>query len=145
MIMKINNQLPKKRKKYLNTKKFLKCLFCFPLAKVRFMVQANDKSKRASKQQAADLVDKEQDDDVRRSIKRSNLVRQKEFKKMKKNQKRTGEHIDFFKFIQLKIAFFSLEKTVASLGDALDSMVRLTTTSSNKSNNDSYNFETDFV
>ena len=54
------------------------------------MVQANDKSKRASKQQAADLADKEQDDDVRRSIKRSNLVRQKEFKKMKKNQKRTG-------------------------------------------------------
>lgn len=110
------------------------------------MVQANDKSKRASKQQAADLADKEQDDDVRRSIKRSNLVRQKEFKKMKKNQKRTGEHTSTFSnsFSRKSISIF-LEKTVASLGDALDSMVRLTTTSSNKSNDDSYNFETDFV
>ncbi|CAF0854310.1 unnamed protein product [Rotaria sp. Silwood1] len=92
--------------------------------KVRFMVQANDKTKRLSKQQAADLVDKEHDNEVRRSIKRSNLVRQQEFKKIKKNQKRT-------------------EKSVSNLGDALDSIIRLTT--SNNSTDDSYNFQTDFV
>ena len=55
------------------------------------MVQANDKTKRLSKQQAADLVDKEHDNEIRRSIKRSNLVRQQEFKKMKKNQKKSGK------------------------------------------------------
>jgi len=93
--------------------------------KVRFMVQANDKTKRLSKQQAADLADKEEDDEVRRSVKRSNLVRQQEFKKMKKNQKRT-------------------EKSVANLGDALDSIIRLTTSTKN-STDDSYNFQTDFV
>ncbi|CAF3407287.1 unnamed protein product [Rotaria sp. Silwood1] len=92
--------------------------------KVRFMVQANDKTKRLSKQQAADLADKEHDNEVRRSIKRSNLVRQQEFKKIKKNQKRT-------------------EKSVSNLGDALDSIIRLTT--SNNSTDDSYNFQTDFV
>lgn len=54
------------------------------------MVQANDKTKHLSKQQAANLVDKEHDNEIRRSIKRSNLVRQQEFKKLKKNQKRTG-------------------------------------------------------
>jgi len=53
------------------------------------MVQASDKTKRLSKQQAADLVDKEHDNEIRRSVKRSNLVRQQEFKKMKKNQKKT--------------------------------------------------------
>jgi hypothetical protein len=62
------------------------CLF----GKVRFTVQVNDRSKHLSKQQAADLADKEHNDDIRRSIKRSNLVRQQDFKKMKKNQKRTG-------------------------------------------------------
>jgi nuclear GTP-binding protein len=91
--------------------------------KVRFMVQVTDKSKRLSKQQASDLVDKEHNNDIRRSVKRSNLVRQQEFKKMKKNQKRT-------------------EKSVSNLGDALDSMVRLTTTTTT---DDSYNFQTDFV
>jgi phage terminase Nu1 subunit (DNA packaging protein) len=43
-----------------------------------------------SKQRAADLADKQQDDEVRRSIKKSNLTRQQEFKKIKKNQKKTG-------------------------------------------------------
>ena len=39
-----------------------------------------------------------------------------------------------------------LEKSVSNLGDALDSIIRLTTTK-NKSNDgdDSYNFQTDFV
>ncbi|CAF2427044.1 unnamed protein product [Rotaria sp. Silwood2] len=92
--------------------------------KVRFMVQVNDKTKRLSKQQAADLADKEHDNDIRRSIKRSNLVRQQEFKKNKKNQKRT-------------------EKSVSDLGDALDSIIRLTT--AKNSTDDSYNFQTDFV
>ncbi|CAF0744110.1 unnamed protein product [Rotaria sordida] len=92
--------------------------------KVRFMVQVNDKTKRLSKQQAADLADKEHDNEIQRSIKRSNLVRQQEFKKLKKHQKRT-------------------EKSVSNLGDALDSIIRLTTSSN--SNDDSYNFQTDFV
>jgi nuclear GTP-binding protein len=70
------------------------------LFQVRFTVQINDKSKRLSKQQAADLVDKEHDNDIRRSIKRSNLVRQQEFKKMKKNQKRTGnEHFQIIRIL----------------------------------------------
>lgn len=95
--------------------------------KVRFLVQANDKSEQVSKKEAADLADKERDAEVRRSVKRSNLARQQEFKKKKKNQKRT-------------------EKSVSNLGDALDSIIRLTTTK-NKSNDgdDSYNFQTDFV
>ena len=59
--------------------------------KVRFLVQANDKSEQLSKKEAADLADKERDAEVRRSVKRSNLSRQQEFKKKKKNQKRTGE------------------------------------------------------
>jgi len=61
------------------------------LIKVRFTVQIKDRTKRLSKQQAADLVDKEHDNEIRRSVKRSNLTRQQEFKKMKKNQKRTGK------------------------------------------------------
>ncbi|CAF1240035.1 unnamed protein product [Adineta steineri] len=93
--------------------------------KVRFTVKANDKKKHLSKKQAADLVDKEYNGDIRKSIKRSNLTRQQEFKKMKKNKKRT-------------------EKSMENLGDALDSIIRLTTTSKN-SNDDSYNFQTDFV
>jgi hypothetical protein len=60
------------------------------------MVQVTDKSKRLSKQQASDLVDKEHNNDIRRSVKRSNLVRQQEFKKMKKNQKRTGKKYFLF-------------------------------------------------
>lgn len=54
------------------------------------MIQTEDKTKRLSKQQAADLVDKEHDTEIRRLVKRSNLVRQQEFKKNKKNKKRTG-------------------------------------------------------
>ncbi len=61
------------------------------LIKVRFTVQIKDRTKRLSKQQAADLADKEHDNEIRRSVKRSNLTRQQEFKKMKKNQKRTGK------------------------------------------------------
>lgn len=60
------------------------------------MVQTTDKSKRLSKQQAADLAEKEEDNETRRSVKRSNLVRQQEFKKLKKNQKRTGKRTVFF-------------------------------------------------
>jgi hypothetical protein len=60
------------------------------------MVQVTDKSKRLSKQQASDLADKEHNNDIRRSVKRSNLVRQQEFKKMKKNQKRTGKKYFLF-------------------------------------------------
>lgn len=53
-------------------------------------MEVTDKSKRLSKQQAADLADKEHDNEIRKSIKRSNLTRQQEFKKMKKNQKKAG-------------------------------------------------------
>jgi hypothetical protein len=67
--------------------------------KVRFTVQVKDRAKRLSKKQAADLADKEHDGDIRRSIKRSNLVRQKEFKKMKKNQKKTGKTKRHFVFL----------------------------------------------
>lgn len=62
------------------------------------MVQTNDKSKQVSKQQAADLVDREHDIEIRRSVKQSNLARKKEFKKTKKNKKRTGNE----GFISLK-------------------------------------------
>ena len=108
--------------------------------KVRFTVQVKDKAKRLSKQQAADLVDQEHDNDIRKSVKRSNLVRQQEFKKMKKNQKRTGTTT--MTCVSLNEPFRSLEKSVANLGDALDSMVRLTTEKNPAS--DSYNFQTDF-
>jgi hypothetical protein len=83
-------------------------------------------------------VAKEHDNEIRRSVKRSNLTRQQEFKKMKKNQKRSGN----FPFFPNYYFLFRLEKSVSSLGDALDSMVRLTTTTTT---NDSYNFQTDFV
>ena len=59
---------------------------------------------------------------------------------MKKNAKRTGTK-NFILFNYFK--FFFLEKSVANLGDALDSIIRLTTT--NNSTDDSYNFQTDFV
>jgi hypothetical protein len=49
-----------------------------------------DKTKRLSKQRTADLADKQQDDEIRQSIKKSNLTRQQEFKKMKNKQKKTG-------------------------------------------------------
>jgi len=95
--------------------------------KVRFTVQVTDKTKRLSKQEAADLVDKQHDDEIRRSVKRSNLTRQQEFKKMKKKQKKT-------------------EKSVSNLGDALDSIVRFTApTTTDSSANDSYDFRTDFA
>lgn len=57
---------------------------------VRFTVQVPDRSKRLSKQRAADIVDKQYDDDIRRSVKKSNLTRQQEFKKLKKHQKKSG-------------------------------------------------------
>ena len=108
--------------------------------KVRFTVQVTDRAKRLSKQQSADLADKEHDNDIRKSVKRSNLVRQQEFKKMKKNQKRTGNTMSTC--VSLDRPFPSLEKSVANLGDALDSMVRLTTEKNPAG--DSYNFQTDF-
>jgi len=109
------------------------------------MVQVNDKTKRLSKQQAADVADKEHDNEIRRTVKRSNLVRQQEFKKMKKNQKRTGNEKNLFHLNNSNSSFFFflLEKSVSNLGDALDSIIRLTTT--NNSTDDSYNFQTDFV
>jgi len=75
------------------------------------MVQVNDKTKRLSKQQTADLADKEHDNEIRRSVKRSNLVRHQEFKKMKKNKKRTGNiKFDFIKIIQTLVFFFIIRK-----------------------------------
>lgn len=65
--------------------KILLCTF-----KVNFTVQAMDKTKRLLKKQATDSIDKQHDDEIRRSIPRSNLNRHKEFKKMKKNQKKSG-------------------------------------------------------
>jgi len=58
--------------------------------KIHFTVQVTDKTKRLSKQRVNDLADKQQDDEIRRLIKKSNLTRQQEFKKIKKNQKKTG-------------------------------------------------------
>jgi hypothetical protein len=66
--------------------------------KVHFTVQVTGKAKRLSKQLAADLADKHHDDEIGRSIKRSNLSRQQEFKKMKKHQKKTGTQIIFLHF-----------------------------------------------
>ncbi len=60
---------------------------------VHFTVQATDKTKRFSKQRIADLADKQQDDEIRRSITKSNLIRQQEFKRIKKNQKKTGTQL----------------------------------------------------
>ena len=62
-------------------------------SKVLFTVQAMDRSQRLSKQRLADLADKEEDDEVQRSIIQSNLTRQQDFKKLKKNQKRSGTFI----------------------------------------------------
>ena len=88
MVLKIINQWLKIREKYFKKFSFLYC--SLNLFKVRFVVQANDKTARLSKQRAVDLVDKEYDNEIRRSVKRSNLVRRKEFKNIKKNQKKTG-------------------------------------------------------
>ncbi|CAF2723590.1 unnamed protein product [Rotaria sp. Silwood2] len=77
------------------------------LDQAHFTVQAMDKTKRLLKKQAIDSADKLHDDEIRRSIHRSNLTRQQEFKKIKKNQRK-------------------LEKSMESLGDALDSIIRLT-------------------
>ncbi|CAF3108508.1 unnamed protein product [Rotaria socialis] len=76
-----------------------------PVNEIHFKVQAMDKTKRLLKKQTADLVDKQYDDEIRQSIHRSNLTRQHDFKKMKKTQKRS-------------------EKSMDSLSDALNSMVR---------------------
>jgi hypothetical protein len=74
------------------------------ISKVHFTVQAMDRTKRLSKQRTADLADKQQDDEIRRSIKSSNLIRQQEFKKMKKNQKRTGKFYIFFFFVCIEFS-----------------------------------------
>ncbi|CAF0933996.1 unnamed protein product [Rotaria sordida] len=76
---------------------------------IHFTVQAMDKTKHLLKKQAIDLADQQHDNEIRRSIYRSNLTRQQEFKKIKKNQKK-------------------LEKSMESLGDALNSIIRLTPT-----------------
>ncbi len=76
------------------------------LFQVRFTVQINDKTKHLSKKQAANLADQEDDHEIRRSIKRSNLVRQQQFKKMKKNQKRTGNK-HFLRFKRILNLFIS--------------------------------------
>ncbi|CAF3636205.1 unnamed protein product [Rotaria sordida] len=76
---------------------------------IHFTVQAMDKTKHLLKKQAIDLADQQHDNEIRRSIYRSNLTRQQEFKKIKKNQKK-------------------LEKSTESLGDALNSIIRLTPT-----------------
>ncbi|CAF3609799.1 unnamed protein product [Rotaria sordida] len=76
---------------------------------IHFTVQAMDKTKHLLKKQAIDLADQQHDNEIRRSIYRSNLTRQQEFKKIKKNQKK-------------------LEKSMENLGDALNSIIRLTPT-----------------
>jgi hypothetical protein len=52
--------------------------------KVYYTVQATGKTKRLSKQQAANLGNKQHDDEIQRSIQRSNLIRQQQFKKIKR-------------------------------------------------------------
>ncbi|CAF1253875.1 unnamed protein product [Adineta steineri] len=84
---------------------------------IHFTVRAIDKTKRLSKQQIANSVDKQYENEIRGSVNRSNLSRQQEFKKMKKTQKRT-------------------EKTMENLGDALHSIVRLTPMSSDSNSMD---------
>ncbi|CAF1131669.1 unnamed protein product [Rotaria sordida] len=76
---------------------------------IHFTVQTMDKTKHLLKKQAIDLADQQHDNEIRRSIYRSNLTRQQEFKKIKKNQKK-------------------LEKSMENLGDALNSIIRLTPT-----------------
>jgi hypothetical protein len=74
---------------------------------VHFTVQAMDKTKRLSKQRVANLADKQYEDQIRRSIEKSNLTRQEEFKKVKKNQKKTGS---IFAFICFYVFFYSIRK-----------------------------------
>jgi len=88
------------------------------------------------KKRLADLADKEEDEKIRHLVKRSNLARQKDFKKMKKNIKKS-------------------EKSVSQLGDALDSVIRFTTPTvpstipivgnGHNDDGDSYDFSTNFV
>lgn len=66
----------------------------------------NDKSKRLSKKQIADQADRDDNNELRRSVKRSNLVRQQEFKKLKKTQKRTGNEHSSHKIPQLLFRSF---------------------------------------
>ena len=96
-------------------------------SKVHYTVQAMDRSARLTKQRLADLTDKQEDDEIRRSIEQANLSRQQEFKKMKKNQKRSGR---FLVLLDLFVSIgFSLEKSMENLGNAFDSIVQLTDTS----------------
>jgi len=104
--------------------------------KVHFTVQINDNKSRLAKKKFTDSVDKEEDEKLRHLVKRSNLARQKDFKKMKKNIKKS-------------------EKSVSKLGDALDSIIRFTTPTvptatvspmvGENNVGDSYNFSTDFL
>lgn len=74
--------------------------------KVQFKVQIADQSKRLSKRQHADKVDRQYDEEIRREIKKSNLTRQQEFKKMKKHQKKSGTlSIYLFFCFQKKLLF----------------------------------------
>ncbi|CAF0819025.1 unnamed protein product [Didymodactylos carnosus] len=64
-----------------------------PSKTVRFTVQVADRNnKKLSKQKAAELASKHEDDSTRRLINRSNMTRRQEFKKLKKNMKRSGNN-----------------------------------------------------
>jgi len=99
-----------------------------PSKTVRFTVQVADKNKKKlSKQKAAELASKHEDDNTRRLINRSNMTRRQEFKKLKKNMKRS-------------------EKSVSHLSEALDSIIKLAPTKiTTSNNNDSYDFNTDLT
>ena len=61
-----------------------------PTKEVQFKVQISDRSKHLSAQQHADTADRQYDEEIRRTVNKSNLTRQQEFKKMKKHQKKSG-------------------------------------------------------
>jgi plasmid replication initiation protein len=81
--------------------------------KVYYTVQATGKTKRLSKQQAANLGNKQHDDEIQRSIQRSNLIRQQQFKKIKKNQKKAGKIIALLYFC---VEFYLIRKIYGQLG-----------------------------
>jgi plasmid replication initiation protein len=81
--------------------------------KVCYTVQGTDKTKRLSKQRAANLANKQDDDEIQRSIQRSNLTRQQQFKKIKKNEKKTGKIIAFLYFY---VKFYLIRKIYGQSG-----------------------------
>lgn len=87
-----NSQSITKTSNEVFEEKLLICLILIVLffSKVHFTVQATDKTKHLSRQRAVNLADKQQDNEIRRSVQKSNLIRQQEFKKLKKNQKKSG-------------------------------------------------------